>query len=103
MRLRFKTAPVAPLTGHIAESSSAANAVRRGTERVAKLVGQEPGALVLVSVVLAGKVRFALETELCDSVRNGVVETPIQCSELVIANGASRSNAKSVMAWQRSP
>ena len=46
-------------------------------------MNQEPGTLGLFGLVLGGNVYLALETELGDSVRDGVVQAPIQGSEFI--------------------
>ena len=46
-------------------------------------MNQEPGTLGLFGLVLGGNVYLALETELGDSVRDGVVQAPVQGSEFV--------------------
>src|SRR6476620_8768656 len=81
VRLRFRTAPVAPLMG-MPESSSARREVVAVARGVAQLVRQEPGAPVLLCTVLASQAGLALETELGHGVGDGVVEAAVQRPEL---------------------
>lgn len=45
-------------------------------------MNQEAETLVRIDVLLPGNLCVALKTELCDSVGDGIVQTPIQGAEL---------------------
>ena len=67
---------------HVGDFESPEREIRR-RQGIAKLVNQEPGTLGLFGLVLGGNVCLALERELGDSIRDGVVQAPIQGSEFI--------------------
>ena len=52
---------------------------------------------------LSGYQRIALRGKFRDGIGDAIVEAAVESSNSSTSIGASRSNARSVIAWQRSP